>query len=550
MCKNDGMFSALKKCFAALLIFVFLLLTSPLTYAQDTSAPEDPATEETTTQAPATQPAAATDPSVGQPVSQKNYKAPQNANYTFQNLFHAGFCELIGMSPLIAAGDIGKCVGTATDGKVMAYDRLPGGGAMGTLASLTGNMYIPPTSTTYYLANLGRDIGVVDSVYAQSVTGSGASLITPVEALWRVSRNFSYIIFTLIFLTVGFMIMLRKKLNPQTVITIQTALPGLVVGLFLVTFSYFLTALIIDISFLGIPLVANLFAQSAMPSIFSPNSSAQDYQNLASDSNILQLFGTTSGDSFTKMGDFRDVVGGLLDSVPGGRVLTTATAAVIGALVFMGPWGLAAGALGFVAPEIIALLVPFILTLALFVQFFRLFLKLVSAYIMILVMAVISPLLITFGSLPGKGGTITFWWKTVLANTIMFPAVFAVFLFCGIILDSGTNFSAPPPLFGGLDTRIIKFIVAYGILLGSPAIPDLVKNLLGVKDVPGISQSAIAGAVGGYALGKTGFMSSTKRTRENAEAYRQNRLRTLGGDNNTRQATWGERLFGAGRGGK
>lgn len=471
----------------------------------DTTTNPNASTTDTSTTSPTT---GVNNPSTsgssgGNPISSTNYKAPQNANYTLQNLFHAGLCEMAGISP------IGQCIGTGPDGKVMAYDRVPGGGAMGALASLTSNMYTPPTSTAYYVANLGRDFGI-ENTYAQSVQGSGAGLIAPVEALWRVVRNFSYIIFTLIFLAVGFMIMLRKKLNPQTVITIQSALPGLVIGLFLVTFSYFITALIIDISFFGIPIVANLFAQSGAANTFGNN--AQDFQNLAAHSNMFDLFGRSSSQAIGDVSQFHGSITGLLDSVGffgnGGqfavRGITAVIAGLAAGLVLLNPIaGLLGGAVGLFAPEIISALIPLILIIGMFIQLIRLFLALLRAYITILIMSVLAPLLITFGSLPGRGGTITFWWKTLLANTLIFPAVFATFLFAGLVLASrGGVWVSPPPLFGGLPTQIIQLIVGYGLILGTPAIPDLVKNLLGVKDVPGIAQSATAGALAGFAVGR------------------------------------------------
>lgn len=497
MCKNGGMLSALKLAtFLPILIFVLSITVSNVS-AQGTINTTPPST-------------------TGTPISSTNYKAPQNANYTLQNLFHAGLCEMVGMSP------VGQCIGTDSSGKVMAYDRVPGGGAMGILASLTGNMYTPPTSTTYYLANLGRDFGITPA-HAQ-IQGSGAGLIAPIESLWRVSRNFSYIIFTLIFLAVGFMIMLRKKLNPQTIITIQTALPSLVIGLFLVTFSYFLTSLIIDMAFLGIRLVANLFAQSGAANIFG--NTPPELQNLANRSNIFDMFGRSSSSAIGDIPQFRDSVTGLLDEIgffgEGGqfavRGITAIIAGLAAGLVLLNPFaGVLGGAVGFFSPEIISLLLPVILIIALFIQLIRLFFNLLKAYIVILALSVLSPLLITIGSLPGRGGTITYWWKTLLANALIFPAVFTVFLFAGIILGSNTAlWNSTPPLFGGLPTQFIQLIIGYGIILGTPAIPDLVKNLLGVKDVPGIQQSATAGALAGFAVGRgsldRGYKTSMKAT--------------------------------------
>ena len=105
-----------------------------------------------------------------------------------------------------------------------------GMGLVGKAISLT---YNPPLSTQAYLADVKESLGFAKPAYAQSVTGTGESVIAPVKKLWQITRNFSYLIFTLIFVGVGVMIMLRRKLNPQTVLSVQSALPGLVIGLIL-----------------------------------------------------------------------------------------------------------------------------------------------------------------------------------------------------------------------------------------------------------------------------------------------------------------------------
>src|SRR3989344_4417049 len=123
------------------------------------------------------------------------------------------------------------------------------------LGTTTMALYTPPTSATLYLANLGESIGLSPkSALAQNVAGSGAGIIQPVIQLWQVIRNLAYLAFILVFLSVGFMIMFRSKINPQTVISVQAALPGLVIGLILITFSYFIAALIIDLAFVGVQL--------------------------------------------------------------------------------------------------------------------------------------------------------------------------------------------------------------------------------------------------------------------------------------------------------
>lgn len=455
-------------------------------------------------------------------INKDNYTAEIHSTYSIDNITNSGLCLLAGMSP------VGKCPGRYRDKngdiKLVLYNQIPGGGAVGSLTNaMTAMLVTPPTSTTLYLANIGQDLGFYKAVHAQGVTGSGAGIIEPVRILWQVVRNLVYLFFIVIFIAVGFMIMFRQKLNPQTIITAQAALPGLVVGLILVTFSYFISALIIDSSFLGIKLLTEIFVQVKVDGgpVLNAFGDEAGLRNLAEKSNLLNLFtasafrGENISDVFTSGYDFTlNTSKGL--ELGTGAVLIGIVTAIIGLIIglTMGPIGagvglIVGGAAGpLVGPAVLSLLVPLILIIALFVQFFKLLFKLIGAYIAILVSTITAPFIILFSSLPGRGGVLSVWWKTLLGNALIFPAVFGAFLFAGMILaTSPGSWRASPPLFGGLSTELLRLIVAYGILLGSPAIPDMVKKALGVPDIQGIPQAAMAGAMGGFGIGRA---STTK----------------------------------------
>jgi hypothetical protein len=494
-----------------LLVFSLFLFITPVHAQEDSTDVEEEPPATTSEQTP-THPAAnptvnnttvTSDPQPtkliegeGTPISAQNYKAPQNANYTLENLQHSLLCEIAGMSP------VGKCIGQqkTQDGKIGAflYDKIPGGGAIGGLTTATVAMFTnPPTSSREYLASIKESFGAKPA-YAQSVSGSGEGIIRPILTLWQVTRNLAYLAFIIVFIAVGFMIMFRTKINPQTVISAQAALPGLVVGLILVTFSYFIASLLIDISFVAMQLVAQLFIQSNAPNFFG------DIHNLAQDSNVFHLF---TG-SFRFGDNFTDVTGGIWRTMlqgQGDALSSTAFAvflpAIIGGLIgglLLGPVGGIAGiaAGGGIVP-IIGLIVPLILIVVLLIQFFRLFFKLIGAYISLLTGTITAPLVILYSSIPGRGGALGDWFKGMLANALIFPAVFVAFLFAGMILATNPAvWTASPPLFGGLSTELLRILLAYGIILGTPAIPDTVKGAFGVKDLAaGFTKAAASGVV-------------------------------------------------------
>ena len=402
------------------------------------------------------------------------------------------------------------CVTRDLDGNLKYLDQIPGvasGGALGGLGTIMMTMYSsPPTSTTQYLASVKENLGLTKPALAASgIGGSGNGVIEPVLKLWQLSRNISYLAFILVFVVVGFMIMFRTRISQQTVVSAQQALPGLVIGLILVTFSYLLSAFIIDFSFVGMKLVAYFFSPSisGVPNIIS------DPNKVAEQSNIFGLFG-----AFTWNGqllEFIPDVAKLFHSVGSG--LGTALnpsdlfnpQAVLAKLALQG----ASLALG----GIIGILVILVLLIALFIQMFRLIWQLVSCYIAVLVITIAGPLIILISSIPGRGAVASLWWKSLLGNILVFPAVFASFMFAGVFL-AGVNsgdFTTALPLFAGIPIEVLKLIIGYGIVLGTPAVPGMVKKALQVPDIQGIPQMAMSGVMGGGTVGVFGGQRGWKR---------------------------------------
>lgn len=396
-------------------------------------------------------------------------------------------CQLVKHSPtLIKTGNpAGKCplkqVTNPTTGESKyTYDHNSVG-AMGELAGMIGTLYNPPTSTTYYLAHLGESMGFISPAYAQ-VSGSGESILRPVFVLWQVMRNLSYLLFILIFLGTGFMIMFRQKLNPQTVITVQAALPGLVIGLIMVTFSYFFAALMVDVAFVGIQIVAEIFIAAGTRNYFGTGSELRD---LANNLNILTLWS-----SLPVRQTAYDV------AVSSSGVITSqfpnnSFGTIIGSI------------LGFIIGQNISVVVTLVIVIALFVQLFRLLFSLINSYLSILIYTIIGPVLLLYSSLPGKNEAVSTWWRTILGNALVFPAVLAGFLFAGMILGSPAEQWNTRPPFISFDPSILRLVVGFGILIGITAIPGMVKKAIGVKDIQEIPQAAMGGFMGGFGALKT-----------------------------------------------
>ena len=134
--------------------------------------------------------------------------------------------------------------------------------AMAGLAKSTLAMYQhPPARSSEYIADVGRTLGFIPKkVEAQGIGFSGLQSMLP---LWKTFRNIAYALLAVIIIVVGFMVMFRKKIDPKTVVTVQNAIPRIVIALGLVTFSYAIVGAMIDLIYLAIVLSTSAVASAS-----------------------------------------------------------------------------------------------------------------------------------------------------------------------------------------------------------------------------------------------------------------------------------------------
>lgn len=490
VCKNETMLPRLStvsfaqySIFTCLTIFIFsFFLVSPILATNHESTP------------PNNQPAMQADP-----ITPDNYKAPQHANFTVLNLMHTLSCFTEGQSTIQQ-----QCVvylqqlnrtGSLSKQPAVAYlmDKIPGGGAIGTMQIAMVTMYFnPPTNTIEYLADLKQNFGLTKPAYAQGVGGSGSLVIDPIRQLWQVIRNITYILMTFIFIIVGFMVMFRHKLNAQTVVTIQLALPNLVVGLLLITFSYFISSLMVDLAFVGSRFVGQIFVTAG---ISTSNPAA-----ILEHDNVLEIFARFIGNAGE--GQASDQAAGLILQLDGlasriARTVAGLATCAYGAQISQGLFGVPlAGFLGCVLPGsyaagdpafVISLVLWVILIFALMVAMIRTLFTLIGNYLQIIILTITAPFQFLIASLPG--GSSANWFRSMLCNVLAFPGVFAGFYFAayllgpaqgdpigfGIQATAGTgNFSFTPPLFSDMGDVLIRQFLALGVLMAIPAIPNAI----------------------------------------------------------------------------
>ncbi len=327
----------------------------------------------------------------------------------------------------------------------------------------------PPVSTAEYLADLGSSLGLVKPAYAQQ--GTGWQVLQGVMDIWKAFRNLTYLFFVIIFVLIGFMIMLRAKINAQTVISIESAIPNLILTLILITFSYALASLMIDLMWLGFYLVINIFSAYGLIN--------QEYaQNQLLSQSVLSL-GWSNASS-------------IITSVSSLIVEVTAEALGIQSSLFK---TVISNTLGFL-----------VIGIAYLFSLFKLFFQLVISYITLVLMTIFAPFQLLANAFPGSQA-FSKWLKTMLANVLVFPATAVMFLLIGAIggipnwqgsnpisMGSGSG-SGGVPLLGMGNTQAVKALLVLGLVMMLPKVVELIKGLLKVEKggaAPGLLAGAFA----------------------------------------------------------
>ncbi len=322
-------------------------------------------------------------------------------------------------------------------------------GAIPALTGLIAEMYtIRPVSTKLYLADVMQSAKIIDSAQAQ---GIGFTALDPILAVWKTFRNLAYFFFVIIFIVIGFMIMFRHKISGQTVVTVEQAIPSVLVALLFVTFSYAIAGLLIDFMYLAMYLIIGLFEGS------------REVMNYS----IFQL-----GVDIIKQGAFE---GGVSNSIQ----QIVRAAGLPGVFEFF-----------------TSITIKVILGIALLFAIFKLFFVLIKSYILIILNVAFAPLFLMLGAIPGKN-TFNRWFTDLVGHLAAFPTVLLMLLIQKIIsegsLAAGRGGFMPPFLLGHGIGGALPAMVGVGMLLAMPEAVKKVKEAIGVTEGVFAELAGVAG---------------------------------------------------------
>lgn len=275
-------------------------------------------------------------------------------------------------------------------------------GIVPAIAGLIDSFYASkPVSGIAYLADLGTRLNIVKPALAQ---GLGYQSMTPFMPLWAIFRNITYVFFTIIIVFIGFSIMFRMKISPQAVITIQSALPRIVFGLILITFSYAIVGFLVDIMWVLCSLIVGVFNNlpgfKSLPLKIPP---LIDSGGKA----IITIFA---------VGLPANIIGAMVTFIILGSIT------ILGSFTPFAPLFLAASIFIFI-----------FLALVFIIAFIRVLWTLAKAYIGVVLGLIFGPFQILIGVLPGSNA-ISQWFRTLLANMLVLPTVVLMVYLAGYII--------------------------------------------------------------------------------------------------------------------
>lgn len=235
------------------------------------------------------------------------------------------------------------------------------------------------------------------SVYAD---GYGDLKGSNIIALWSKVRDISYVIYVTIMIVIGFMIMFRHKIGGQAMVTLGNSIPRLIVSLILVTFSFAIMGLLIDLGGLIMKLVAFVIYGEVKK-------------------------GVTLDNPITLFGDFFKGSGGNFfgETVFGKTGLAGIVTGLLDGVLGTGP---ISKGLGWIAGGIVTLLFGLVIMGIVLVGAFKLWFTMIKAYVTLIINVIVSPFLIMLGAFPGNAHMTENVFKSAFRSILVFPIAYGI----------------------------------------------------------------------------------------------------------------------------
>lgn len=421
---------------------------------------------------------------------------------------------------------------------------------------------VPPASGVAWFGDTLEHAGFVPKSYAQ---GMGFNALGSYQKVWKVMRDTTFLIITLVIVVAGFMVIFQVPVGEKAAVKIEEILPRLVLVLVLISLSYAICGFLIDLMYIVI-----FMAFSIMSPLLNldPAAHRQAFTSLATGqpTNLLNMimsdelvpmhtfalgqslfrllpsagqwiissivfqvglpflavaigsvFPAAGGISkFLKGGAFAKApVINLVNRLSGDALLkdieqskTVGLSLVLG-LILAVLQSVEMFAFPFITPMVVAAL----LMLTGIYLFFKIWFMLFYAYTEIVINVIFAPIFIMLGAIPGSK-SIESWIKGISVNLLIFPAVLVLMMVSAYISNAnaggGTtqNFWAPPFLNSVGDQSSLQMLIGGLIFYNIPYYIEQMKKALGYEasERPGVS--SLFAPVIGFAQSAGGTIQS------------------------------------------
>ncbi|KXK08563.1 MAG: hypothetical protein UZ21_OP11001000553 [Microgenomates bacterium OLB22] len=363
---------------------------------------------------------------------------------------------------------------------------------------------LPPASGVAYTAQSLQQAGFIPHAYA--IDGIGFQMIQPFARIWQAFRDITMFILVIVLISIGFMIMFNYNVNPSTQITIQSALPKIILTLIYITFSFAIAGFLIDLMYLSVFFVLELGAR------ILPITDVGELYNEFATTSILGS-GVFSG--MQGFGIYYKAVLGLYQIFPVGIQLAVTmiilwfmrknaakifgtqsdglTKALVNCKIDAG--GNFGGVLVFsiflcqligillgafladsFAPTIVYILIFLITVAAIIYLYFRILFLMLGSYVRLILGVLFAPLYIVPEAIPGQSA-FKGWVRMLMGHLIVFPTIVALLLVVRAITQIGLqgNLVLSAPLLFNFDAGESIVAILNGVILYM--IPDLTKTV-------------------------------------------------------------------------
>lgn len=393
----------------------------------------------------------------------------------------------------------------------------------------------PPSSFYYWARGTLENAGFVPKTYAQ---GIGFAALTSFQPIWKVFRNLAYLVIVVVIMVVGFMVMFKVGGGGKNAVTLESALPKLVIALLAISMSYALAGLLIDVMYMVIALVINMLGPV---SGMDPTTQTKMMGSVMSGSPTDLFFmlmgniGQSDGNYYNLAGSLYSLVPGYMQSVinavvnnlvigglgewrttksttlnpPGtgtgnntvkvftfvGRVLTATVKKIsflkdklLDPLATKGAGAIPISTIaniiyiifGYIVGALIGTVmvkvaIMFILILGMVVIFFRLFFMLIMNYVDIILSILTAPLALMLEAIPGQNAFVN-WIKGLAVHLGVYPIVLVIIMIARAIMDTTGTISPmwSPPFVSTITDQTSLQTLISAVLIFS--LPSIIKT--------------------------------------------------------------------------